>query len=860
MNSAANTRRLRAAVGLALAATALPAVAAPAASSATLEEITVTSQRRTETIQSVPIAVSAYGLAELERRNVSDALDVLQYVPNVVAHNNTGLASANSYYIRGLGNTESLATVDAPVGTYVDEIYVARQAVNNLSLFDVERVEVMRGPQGTLFGRNTTGGAVNVVMASPSTEVGGYAEVGVGNFGGRSLRGSIDLPYSDRVLTKFSAFWNEDDGWVKNVTTGERLNSTESYGLRAALRVDFSDTVSWDVSGIYSEAESSNLLNFECNPATPTQCSDRYATTGLRVDHGAADQLGQVANGAFGPTAVANGKGAQPLGAESLFAMAASNLRFDLGTVEVAAITGYVRSELDFLIDFADGRQLPSVLFGTDPVTGLPTRFNVNGNVVLERPVGGWSRGGFVIAQLASSDQFTQELKFTGSALGDRLDYVAGLFYFNERNFSDFADIFSLNATTSLLLADRVVRNRTEASAGYAQFDYRLSDRWSATAGIRYTDEKKEFDFSDNRPQCQADPLPATCLDTRNFAAVDLDGNPATAPIEIPLDQREKLWTPRFVLNYEASEDMRFYASATRGFKSGSQAARATQVRLLLPVGPEKLWSYELGARTEWLDRRLRVNVTAFLQENEDFQAGTAFVDANGVLNFVTRNLADLDNQGIEIELTARPVDALTLTLGIGYQDMEFKADSSKPDVDEFGFLSVTAQQAECRAAIDGQASPLGFPGNAQARARGYCTGIVTSTGDLAEPVRAPEWTASFGASWAFPVPALSGTLTPSVFVLYTSDQEVGTNNLSGYRSASGVDNFAGDGEFVLGSFSEAHTVLNANIAFATDDGRWSAALYCDNCTDETWGQSTLSNHTYLSAPRTYGLKVRLGF
>lgn len=856
MKSAVQTRCLRAAVGLALAAAALPAAAAPATPSATLEEITVTSQRRAETIQSVPIAVSAYGLADLEQRNVTDALDVLQYVPNVVAHNNTGLASANSYYIRGLGNTESLATVDAPVGTYVDEIYVARQAVNNLSLFDVERVEVMRGPQGTLFGRNTTGGAVNVVMAAPAAELGGYAEVGVGNYGGRSARASIDLPISDQALTKISAYWNEDDGWVRNVTTGEDLNATESYGVRAALRVDFSDTVSWDLSGISARAESSNLLNFECNPAAPTQCSDRYATTGLRVNNGGANQLAPLLAGAV----VANGKGAQPLGAESKFAMVASNLRFDVGSMEVAAITGYVRSELDFLIDFADGRALPSILFGTDPASGLPTRYNVNGNVVLERPVGGWTRGGFVIAQLASSDQFTQELKVTGSALGDRLDYVAGLYYFNERNFSDFADVFSTTATTSLLLADRIVRNRTEATAGYAQFDYELTDRWSATAGIRYTDEKKEFAFSDNRPQCQATPLPANCLDSRNFAAVDLDANPATPPIEIPLDQREKLWTPRFVINYEAGDDMRFYASATRGFKSGSQAARATQVRLLLPVGPEKLWSYELGARTEWLDRRLRVNVTAFLQENEDFQAGTAFVDANGVLNFVTRNLADLDNQGVEIELTARPVDALTLTLGLGYQDMEFKADSSKPDVDEFGFLSATAQQAECRAAIDGQPSPLGFPGNFQARARGYCTGIITSTGDLAEPVRAPEWTASLGAAWTFQLPALSATLTPSVFALYTADQEVGTNNLSGYRSAAGVDNFAGDGRFILGSFSGSHTVVNANVAFATDDGRWTAALYCDNCTDETYGQSTLSNHTYLNAPRTYGLKVRLGF
>ncbi len=845
--------RLRVAVGAVLAsALVLPATAQPAAGGAVLDEITVTSQRRAESIQSVPIAVSAFGPEDLDQRNVTQALDVMQHIPNVVAHNNTGLASANAYYIRGLGGTESLATVDAPVGTYVDEIYVARQSVNNISLFDVERVEVMRGPQGTLFGRNTTGGAISVAMAAPAPEVGGYAEAGFGNYGSLSFRGSVDLPVSDRVLTKFSAYWNEDDGYVNNITTGEKLNATESYGLRAALRTTFSDTLSWDLSGIYSEADSSNLLNFECNPADQSRCNGRYASTGLRVRNGAQDQ--------FAPVVVANGKGSQPLGAESVFGLISSNLNWDIGGVNLAFITGYVRTELDFLVDFADGRQLPTISFGTDPATGLPTRYNVGTNVVLDRPVRGFPRGGFVIAQLASTDQFTQEIKVTGTLLGDRLNYVAGLYYFNERNFSDFADVFTGPTGATLVLADRIVRNRTEAMAGYAQFDYRLNDQWLATAGVRYTDEEKEFDFSDNRPQCQVTPLPATCLDSRNFASMDLDGNPATPPIAIPLDQQVDLWTPRFALNYQPSDDMLFYASATRGFKSGSQAARATQVRLLLPVGPEKLWSYELGARTDWLDRRLRVNVTAFLQENEDFQAGTAFVDANGVLNFVTRNLSDLDNQGVEIEVRARPVEPLTLTAAIGYQDIEYKLDGSKPDVDPFGFLSASAQQAECQAALAGQASPRGFPGTPTARAQGYCTGIVTNTGAFALPVRAPEWTVTLGASWEFKLPALAASLTPSVFMLYSDDQEVGTNNLSGYRSAAGVDNFARDGRFILGSFSDSHTVLNANLAYTTDDGRWLAQLYCDNCTDEAYPQSTLSNHSYLNRPRTYGFKVRLGF
>ena len=132
-----------------------------------LDTIVVTAQRRQESVQDVPIAISAFTARELETRGVTEALDVAQFVPNLVGLNNTGLGSANSYYLRGLGNSETIATFDPPVGTYVDDIYLSRQNANNLSFFDVERVEVLRGPQGTLFGRNTTGGAINVILAEP---------------------------------------------------------------------------------------------------------------------------------------------------------------------------------------------------------------------------------------------------------------------------------------------------------------------------------------------------------------------------------------------------------------------------------------------------------------------------------------------------------------------------------------------------------------------------------------------------------------------------------------------------------------------------------------------------------------------
>ncbi len=161
--------RLRTAIALSLAAAS--SVAGAQSSDGGLEEVVVTAQRRAEAIQDVPIAITALTGAQLERLNVGDTLDLVKLVPNAFASNNTGLGTANVYSIRGLNNTESIATFDPPVGTYVDDVFIARQNANNFAFFDVERVEVLRGPQGTLFGRNTTGGAVNVILKKPGDGV-----------------------------------------------------------------------------------------------------------------------------------------------------------------------------------------------------------------------------------------------------------------------------------------------------------------------------------------------------------------------------------------------------------------------------------------------------------------------------------------------------------------------------------------------------------------------------------------------------------------------------------------------------------------------------------------------------------------
>ena len=186
-----------------------------------LEEVVVTAQRREEKIQDVPIAISAFSEAQLEQFNVTQALGISKLIPNLLAFNNTGLGTANGYYLRGIGNTESIPTFDPPVGTYVDDIFISRQNANNFGLFDMDRIEVLRGPQGTLFGRNTTGGAVNLIMKKPAKEFGGYAEAGFGQFNQVTGRGSIDVPVSDTVLTKLSAYYIKDDGYIDAAHVGK---------------------------------------------------------------------------------------------------------------------------------------------------------------------------------------------------------------------------------------------------------------------------------------------------------------------------------------------------------------------------------------------------------------------------------------------------------------------------------------------------------------------------------------------------------------------------------------------------------------------------------------------------------------
>jgi iron complex outermembrane receptor protein len=782
--------RFLVAAALAVAAGPAPAEEAPDGSQS-LQEVVVTSQRRAESLQRVPLAVSAFTADDLQSRQITSAVDVANFVPNLLGQNNIGASTANTYFMRGLGSVAQVALLDPAVSTYVDEVIIPRQNANNYAMFDVERVEVLRGPQGTTFGRNSTGGAISIVTRKPGLQRGGYLALGAGEHDRRLVRASVDLPVGDRLLTKFSGFYVEDDGWLDNQTNGETLNGGLNWGLRAAARLLPTEDVTWDLTAEYMVSEGVNLRsNLGDRDATNTAYTTGGATSNLVADMLARRGLRNEAAG---------------LGL-------ISNLEWRMGgAATLNSITGYRSLAQEFLVDFSLARA---------HVTPAPFALGIDGDF----------------------EMFSQEFKLAGP-IGSRLRYVAGVYGFYEDNNTQAGQATAASAAAAPVMTCsnglfgdgnvlcpngrpgyaswRDIDNETTSLAVYAQVDWQLTDRITAIAGARYTDETKKVELN---------PTTYGSLTNANLVAAG-----------VPTRLDTSLVTPKLGLNFQATDDVLLYASATRGFKAGGwNSQTAYRPQEFQPMDPEKTWSWEGGIKSELFDRRLRVNATAFFAKTTGLQLSyTTPGPVAGTVLSTQDNAGDIEVKGVELEFSARITGDLSVYGSAGLQDGRYT--SVNPAAQSFCTNGGTVVNGAC-------ANPL----------PPAVTTTYTNAIDLGDELsRFPERTFALGLDWGIPLAATGATLRMTAEATWNSGfWTTASNSRPTLRLEPSCPLVTPTS---LDTFADSYALLNFSLAYESAGGHWRTVLECKNCSDETYLASVFNGEFY-GEPRRVGASVSYSF
>ena len=588
---------------------AMPAIAAaqeaPAAGpdDAGSGDIIVTAQRQEQRLQDVPISVSAFSAEQLRANNIETVQDIAIRTPGLsvsaVDPINTNFA------MRGIGSAPGIsqnAGGDPSVVVFVDGVYAGRGGTPDLDALDLERVEVLRGPQGTLFGKNAIGGLVQFVSRKPSAENSFYFESGYGNYNRFSVIARGNMAMSDKVFLSAGVSTKQRDGYEFNETTGHDVNDQHLTTGRLAVR--FLPTESLDIvlrADVSTQNQKGNPRHNNC---------DRSFAGGIHCVGINPDP--RVVN------AYTDGFIRRNIEAYS----AEVNLDLPFGTL--TSLTAARKVDFSFETPFFSNpvnppAQIESTDFGTE-----------------------------------DNNQFSQELRLSFDALGGRLKGQTGVYYLKESNNRVQGQIqqFPTPASSGTGLYPQSVNARSVAVFG--QVDLEIVPSLTATVGARMTWERK----------------------SGRFAGFKIDSGPGVPPplgsaagYDVTASQDWKAFTPRFALNWKASDDLLLYASVARGYKSGGfQGLSGTAAGASTPYDPEFAWSYEAGAKTDWLNRRLRINVSAFQTDYSDLQISQLVP----LCCVVVSNAAKARIRGAEAEVVARPAAGFQIDGSYAYLDAKF--------------------------------------------------------------------------------------------------------------------------------------------------------------------------------------------
>ncbi|MBQ1542642.1 MAG: TonB-dependent receptor [Caulobacteraceae bacterium] len=630
-------RKLQTAAGVSLAAMLAAGAAqaqqqaakpAPAGAPPAVEEIVVTAQKRAENLQDVPIAITALTAEALQNKRVGNLVGLSGLAPALQIKTDDNAANPR-IFIRGVGVNDFNPSTASAVGIYVDGVYVASPLAQMAAFYDLQQIEVLRGPQGTLYGRNTTGGAINVATRKPSDTFAADVAAEYGRFNAVNVQGGVGGPIpilgGDVLSFRLSGLYVNDDGYTLNRLTGNHGNDADRWGLRGALRYKPNDRLTADLSVSLNQSRGGSILTYNRSllPQTAAAtgpdglCAPGFYTSGQCANVlGYANTSGNLYQGdyRFEGRDIVN-----------LFS-ASATVSYDLGPATLISVTSYQRAARNDQEE-TDANPLPILS----------------------------------ASYIARQETASQELRLQSNGK-TRLRYVAGLYLANDylNNNSQYDALRALRNPTpanptgadpanGIGLFGWPLHQTTKSYAVFGQVDYDLTERLTLTGGLRYSVDDKSFNYVS---EAENGAIPIFAFqDSKTFSSL----------------------SGRAGVQYKLADGINLYATYNRGYKSGGFfSGQTVNPADLGPYQDEKVNAFEAGAKTEFFNRRLRANVSAFYYDYKDLQVYTAVV-RNGLPVQLFTNASAARIYGGEAEIQATPMRGLDLSLGASALSAEYK-------------------------------------------------------------------------------------------------------------------------------------------------------------------------------------------
>ena len=585
--------------------------------------VTVTARKVEENLQDVPVAVTAFSGAELEAKGVESVGDIASFTPGFTTKEASSQPSALVFAIRGQLQNDVLATLDPSVGTYVDEVYWARAYGLNFNLLDMEAVQVLKGPQGTLFGRNTTGGALLFTTADPDLSGPSGRFTGtLGRFNEKTFEGVLNLPVSSKVAVRGAYRSSQRDGYIEDILSGQKYNNRDIQTGRLKVLFAPTDDVELILSADFYEQTSNGS-------ATGT-----IFATGLS---------GAYLNG-FDPLAGAPIPVAVPNYTGIVLGSDGDRVALDGGPVADTKTETYT-AKLNWDI-------------GSGTLKFIASTRSIDASNVLDLDGFAFTSGGalHITEGGQNLDQTSYELQYTDTAFDNRLNYVVGVNYFEESGIDEtFTDLRVVPDPIIL----RFLGDIDNTSIGvYAQGTYDLTDKWSVTAGVRYSEDDKGI----------------TTFNGQSVGKTDLfvgcDGGQAPPCTETYSDTFDEL-SYTFGVDYRVTDNILTYGKFSHGYRAGGQNLRLSGTDDF-EFGPEINDEFEIGLKSDLFNNTLRLNLAAYTNEITDAQRSIIIVLPSGSNATVIQNAASLTTTGLEIDALWAPTDNWTFQAAASTLDASY--------------------------------------------------------------------------------------------------------------------------------------------------------------------------------------------